>query len=267
MNQFGFYVRLLGAIEGLTEPIPEIKHDCRMCYENGRYYVIVPVDVEVKTQSAPRDVVSLDPGVRTFQTFYSADLAGKFGSGDFGRIHRLCCFMDKLLSKAAKVRHDERRRLRVAAARLRARIKNSIDDIQWKVAVWLCKNFNTILIPTFESSNMVTKLRSKTARAMLTWAHFRFKERLKFKATEYRRTVVDVNEAYTSKTCSSCGKEHKIGSKKTLVCDGCCKIDRDLNGARGGYLKHFSLQDSASLCCGGEHSFASATALPVVSAC
>lgn len=123
----GAYVRLLGKLR-MTEEIPlEIRHDCRMCYDYGRYYLIVPVDVAVQAQPASRGVVSLDPGVRTFQTFYSADLAGKFGAGDFGRIYRLCCCVDKLLSMASKARHAKRRRLRKAAARLRDRIRHCID--------------------------------------------------------------------------------------------------------------------------------------------
>ncbi|CDM93486.1 transposase (fragment) [Limnospira indica PCC 8005] len=40
-------------------------------------------------------------------------------------------------------------------------------------------------MPTFETSNMVAKvkrlIRSKTARAMLTWAHYRFKLTLRHK--------------------------------------------------------------------------------------
>jgi len=36
--------------------------------------------------------------------------------------------------------------------------------------------------------------------------------------------VIECNEAYTSKTCSYCGKMHKIGSKKTMKCDCGAKV-------------------------------------------
>jgi len=49
--------------------------------------------------------------------------------------------------------------------------------------------------------------------------------------------VIEVSEAYTSKTCSYCGKMHKIGSKKRMKCSCGADIDRDLNGARGIFLR------------------------------
>jgi len=50
--------------------------------------------------------------------------------------------------------------------------------------------------------------------------------------------VIEVNEAYTSKTCSYCGNIQNIGSKKVMKCLSCgATVDRDLNGARGIYLR------------------------------
>jgi len=93
---------------------------------------------------------------------------------------------------------------------------------------------------------MVQKLRSKTARAMLSWGHYRFKEFLKFKGREYSCNVIEVNEAYTSKTCSKCGKLQNIGSKKIFRCKCGLEIDRDLNGAKNIYLRNISFALAAS---------------------
>jgi putative transposase len=75
---------------------------------------------------------------------------------------------------------------------------------------------------------------------MLNWAHFRFKTFLKMKAVEYSCKVIEVTEAYTSKTCSYCGRIQNIGSKKNLVCKCGISVDRDFNGARGIFLKTFT---------------------------
>ena len=58
--------------------------------------------------------------------------------------------------------------------------------------------------------------------------------------------VIDVCEAYTSKTCSWNGKIKEIGGAK-WISDAGIVVDRDYNGARGIMLRALrdnSLQDS-----------------------
>ena len=130
--------------------------------------------------------------------------------------------------------------MKKAATRMRWKIRDLIDDLHRKVAYFLVTRFDVIFLPTYKASQMVSKLNSKTARAMLTWSFFRFKEHLKAKAEEYSALVLDVCEAYTSKTCSFCGKIHDIGSKKRMKCSCGVDQDRDINGARGIALRSFS---------------------------
>ncbi|MEZ5671108.1 MAG: zinc ribbon domain-containing protein [Thiotrichaceae bacterium] len=82
----------------------------------------------------------------------------------------------------------------------------------------------------FETQQMVSKLNSSVARNMMTFAHYRFKQFLKAKGQEYQCDVVEVSEAYTTKTCSYCGKQHNMGSKKVMKCSCGVHVDRDLNG-------------------------------------
>ena len=81
---------------------------------------------------------------------------------------------------------------------------------------------------------------------MLTWAHYKFKDFLKFKAKEYACEVIEVNEAYTSKTCSFCGTMQNIGSKGVFKCKCGIEVNRDYNGARGIFLKNISLALAAT---------------------
>ncbi|MEZ5672374.1 MAG: zinc ribbon domain-containing protein [Thiotrichaceae bacterium] len=78
------------------------------------------------------------------------------------------------------------------------------------------QNVRYSFIPTFETQQMVSKLCSSVARNMMTFAHYRFKQFLKAKGQEYQCDVVEVSEAYTTKTCSYCGKQHNMGSKKVI---------------------------------------------------
>jgi putative transposase len=194
-------------------------------------------------------VASIDPGVRTFGTVYTdSGHVYEWGKQDIQRLYRLCKYLDALMGRMWErgVRHRQRYKMRRAAARMRKRIRNLVDDLHRVFAKWLCDNFQTILLPTFEVSKMVNKkygrkIRAKTARQMLTWAHARFRARLQFKATQYDWCqVVMVDEAYTSKTCGKCGFIHrKLSGNKTFKCPACrFTCDRDLNGARNIMLKY-----------------------------
>ncbi|MDJ0544659.1 MAG: transposase, partial [Microcystis sp. M53601_WE4] len=111
---------------------------------------------------------------------------------------------------------------------------------------YLTKNYGMILLPTFETSEMTKKnkrkIRTKTARQMLTWSHYRFKQVLKNKAELSGCQVVDVTEEFTSKTCTKCGHVHqKLGGSKVFKCPECGHtLNRDFNGALGIMLKALS---------------------------
>ena len=76
---------------------------------------------------------------------------------------------------------------------------------------------------------------------MLTLSHYRFKQRLKQKALEYGVQVIDVCEAYTSKTVSWTGEViEKLGGTKVITASDGARMDRDLNGARGIFVKNIA---------------------------
>ena len=141
--------------------------------------------------------------------------------------------------------------MRKAAQRMRNKIRNLIDEAHKQIAHYLTHNYQVIFLPAFETSDMVAKAKrkigSKTARAMLTWAHYRFKLTLKHQAELTGTTVVDVTEEYTSKTCTHCGHIHtKLGGSKIFRCPECgLTLPRDWNGAFGILLK--ALRDTASV--------------------
>jgi putative transposase len=81
---------------------------------------------------------------------------------------------------------------------------------------------------------------------MATWAHYRFRQTLKAKSELFPWvTVVECDEAYTSKTCPRCGKlNHKLGGKEVFVCphDGCGYVaSRDGSAARNILLRYLTL--------------------------
>jgi putative transposase len=158
--------------------------------------------------------------------------------------------MDNLQSRWSQkeITHRKRYRLKRAARRIRQKIRNLIDEVHTKLTKWIVEQYHFILLPEFATSRMVKRgnrrIRSKTARAMLGWAHYRFKFILQDKTREYPWCkVVICDEHYTSKTCGRCGFLHyKLGSNKIFKCPQCrIEIDRDVNAARNILLRYLTL--------------------------
>ena len=248
VSENGVYHTLLGKLK-TAEPLWKPTHDCRVVLQNGRYFVTIPIDVAIKRPDNQRlSACALDCGVRTFQTVFSKELILKVGEHDFQRIFRYCYIMDKLISRKKKERSNK---FTKAMQRIRWRVRDLIDEIHNKLAITLCRLFDVVYIPSFETHEMVSKLKHKTSRAMLGWAHYRFKMKLKEKAEEYSCKVVECTEEYTSKTCGNCGKISSIGGKEAWTCKHCgCVHDRDINGARNILLKQMflAMRDPSTSC-------------------
>ncbi len=225
--------------------ILEIDQDIIVKREKNRYYLCIPRKKEKEEVSQPHNCVALDPGVRTFQTFYSEEnIAGKIGDNICERLMDIGHKEDNLRSVVVS---SKRTRYNIKNRRflLRTKIKNVVNDLHWKTANYLCKIFKHIFLPTFNVSNMVTrlptrarKIGSKTVRNMLFLSHYKFKERLRYMGKVKGCTIHDCNEAYTTRTCGMCGNQEDMGGKKVFRCSVCpFELDRDYNGARNIYIK------------------------------
>ena len=98
-------------------------------------------------------MVALDPGVRTFMTFFSEDSYGWLGKDSNLYIQKLCFKLDKLVSKISKATSEQKRRFKKATGRLRCFIKTLVKELHQKTAKFLVDNFDVILIQTFETSS------------------------------------------------------------------------------------------------------------------
>ena len=261
VHKRGIYSDVFGqGVLKSSEPLPaELEHDARLVKDRlGRYYLCLPVANETRSENqAPgpelHSTISLDPGCRTFMSGYDADGSVlEWGKGDLSRIQRLCTYLDALQSRIDTSPRARRYRLKKAAARMRERIRSLVDEIHKKCSTWLCRNYRQILIPVFGVANMVKRgkrnISSRTARSMLTWSHFRFRQRLLDKAKQYPWCkVVVTEEPYTSKTCTNCGWVHlKLGASKEFKCQQCkVVLDRDSNGARNILPRYLTLLKKA----------------------
>ena len=247
---FTIWPRFFGRGEALQtkERLPELNYSCRLQRtRTGKYYLCIPQH-KITTKRKKTRTCALDPGVRTMLTGYDPD----------GFIFELGLNIDLIVKRwliadhlQAKLRHFKGRRntrynLKKQQLGILEKIKRMMKDCHHKISKWISEHYDRVLLPKFETGEMVQKLNRvigrSTARKMLGWSHYMFKETLRIKMERRGGILIDCTEEYTSKTCTSCGRlNHILGSSKTFRCpyvDCNFKIDRDIGAARNVYLKN-----------------------------
>ena len=86
-------------------------------------------------------------------------------------------------------------------------------------------------------------LRQNTKKVLGQLSHYKFRQRLKQKCSEYRCQYIEVTEEFTSQTCCRCGTITKVGKGEIYKCSNekCLSnkepMDRDSNGMINIFLK------------------------------
>ena len=220
----------------------------------GRWSAVVQrmvVKPKERKPLAARKTVFLDPGSRAGNTYYSPDTAetGAYleGRGGIARIMDVCLKLDASISGRA----EQPRTVPPSRAvgeqikrehRMRERIRNLVNDGHKRMAKDLTSRFDTVVVPVFETQRMVKKplhpndplrkINSKTARSLMTLAHYRFREYLKHRCAVDGAEFVLATEEYTTKACPYDGMCMDVGSSKTFRCTHCgFTADRDEKAA------------------------------------
>lgn len=223
---------------------------CRLTLEFGKWFLVIPKEVKTTPIENQEGVVAIDPGVRTFATYFSTEgYFGKLGKGSFEKILRLNLKIDKLISKMSKETNKHKKsNLKRSIFKVRFKIRNLIDELHFKTIKFLTSRFKVIIFPPFNVSKMINKskrkLNKKVVRSMNSFRFYEFKERLKLKCKENGVTFIESSEAFTSRTNSFTGELIKnLGSKEKFEFDNIL-VDRDINGARNILIR--ALRDASA---------------------
>ena len=226
-------------------------------------YELPPLD-DPDPAFATKRIAATDPGVRAFATWYAPATGahGELFKGGEAQIQRRCARIDALTSqfvrrgkhhatatpdRTRRQRRGRFRRLKRTLARERCRLHDYVKAGHYAAANHLLRHHELVIAPRLETARMVPKdgrvCGSKAARAMLTWSHGLFAQRLACAAYRHagRHVLSDTGEPGTSKTCGDCGHWHaQLGAAKTFRCAACgTRVGRDLNGARNNFFAAF----------------------------
>jgi len=171
IKEGGFYVKLLGSIDNfknIVGGINEIGCDCRLTYDRKRnkFHIAVPKYVEKKLNDHKSDVVALDTGEVAFLAFYSDKEYGYIGENMREPILRYRDKISQLQRMIAKKKNRRGKRLKhkkknIPKLERKIRdmyrhIQDLVQELHNQAALYLCKNYHTIIIPKFETQQMVS---------------------------------------------------------------------------------------------------------------
>ena len=274
------YGSILGEIDGLN--LKEQTRDCRIVYikDKNLYQLLTSETINKKKIKNRKKIAALDPGENIFIAYYSEGKFGKIGKGirkkilaEEGKIRKL----QRILSRKKNKKGEKLRNKKKIIKKIRKiyeKIHNIVKELHNKTALYLCKEYERVLIPKFETQKMVgrkrdnkkflnelekkegleekmkelkriTKKRRLNGRVKFVLnmlSHYTFKQHLINKGNEYGCEIVEVTEEFTSKTCTKCGHISDIYKDRTKECEKCkFKINRDINGARNILIKNINI--------------------------
>jgi putative transposase len=184
----------------------------------GRWYFNVVVEVEAE-QSAGTQAIGIDLGCKETATDSN-------GSGVRGREYRQ---LESKLGLAQRARNKRR------VKAIHAKIKNRRSDALHKYSRQLVNTNAAIFVGNVSSQKLV---KTKMAKSVLDAGWSTLKTMLEYKSAHAGIVFEEINEAYTTQTCSCCGSRQNspkgragLGIRE-WTCECGVTHDRDVNAAK-----------------------------------
>jgi IS605 OrfB family transposase len=203
-------------------PIPEgAKGGCFVEDSRGRWYVCFQVEVE-KDQEHGQGKVGIDLGLKTLATLSNGQKI------ENPRSYRK---LEEKLGIAQRA--NNKKRVKV----LHDKIKNVRKDYLHKESNKLIKNNCLIVVGNVSASQLA---KTKMAKSVLDAGWTTFRSMLNYKASRHSASYLEVDERFTTQTCSACGLRPESRPKgiaglgiREWVCSDCGVVhDRDINAAQ-----------------------------------
>ena len=187
----------------------------------GHWYINLPVKVEV-TEARPNSAVGIDLGLKELATLSNG---AKVENPRYFRA------LQEALGKAQRAKKKKQ------ARNIHQRIKNARKDFLHKISADIAKRYGTIVVGDVSSSKLA---RTRMAKSVLDAGWYDLKTKLRYKALRHNGVMIEVDERYTTQTCSQCGAlppERPKGIAglgiREWKCSACGAVhDRDVNAAK-----------------------------------
>jgi putative transposase len=190
------------------------------------FYIHFVIDIPETPESDPDDALGVDLGINRIATLSTGEtISGR----DLNRLREVR--QRTRSSLQAKGTQGAKRALKRLSGR-QSRMMEDVNHVISRKIVAKAKAANIAIALEDLTGIRERAAKGKRMRKMLgNWAFYDLRTKIAYKAKQAGVTVVFVDPAYTSKTCSVCGE---IGSRRKhkFVCKSCGNsMDADHNGA------------------------------------
>ena len=245
-------IPIIGIIPFKSSSIPEgrIKSITIRRKPSGIYLASLLMETEIEELPKTNKVCGIDLGLKELAIF---DDGTKFPLPRFDKnleikVHYWQKICSKRLLKVKEVmKTDESltlndfknyQKARTLKAKYEENIANQRNDYLHKLSNYIVQSYDVIVLEDLKVKLMVKN--HKLAKAISNAGWNKLENMIKYKASWYGKTVLQVNPSYTSQTCNKCGCiNNKLGYNKygwlkvrDWQCLNCnAKHDRDINAA------------------------------------
>lgn len=188
----------------------------------------------IDDQVTKGDIVSIDPGLKTYITYYSEG----YGKGYIGtnmqhtmilklekidKVHTSLkkCINDKIKYKIIKAKNNKIKKKTV-------KFKRIMDEIQYRSAVFLAETFKIILLPKFRFE-LLHEFVNDEIKELVVQSYDKLYKDILSKCKENGSYVIMVDEKGTTKKCSKCGINNYPQGRKYNCAKCGLNENRDMN--------------------------------------
>lgn len=195
----------------------------KLIHKNRKWFLYIPVTMEVEEPGAPAQIVGIDLGVNQLAVTYDSNGKSVFYSGRQikQKRARMLLLRKRLQARGTKSAKRKLKKLREKESRYAAAVNHAVTKA-------LISQYGAGTLYVLED---LTGVRGATERVCLkkrpvtvSWAFYQFRKFLEYKAELSGSKVIAVDPAYTSQDCPVCGHRSRKNRnrKKHEFCCCCC---------------------------------------------
>ncbi|MFU1780223.1 RNA-guided endonuclease InsQ/TnpB family protein [Haloarcula japonica] len=200
--------------------------ESKVIKRDGRFYIHISVSYEVEPVSDLQGVYGIDLGLRN--PVVGVALVG--GEGSCPKVQTVDFHADRI--QKIQSRYAYLRRNTSTGKKWRDSEYNKVEDILHNVTTEIadyCEE-NKLAVAVGDLEGIQNQDQGRVMnRKLHRFPHYKFKQLLRYKLKERGLPLIEVDEAYTSQTCSKCGEKGER-YRGRFRCSG-TEMDADYNGA------------------------------------